>query len=214
MGMRYNSFLFNLLAGRIKRGLVAFYPEERVERWRVEARPIYKGLLSEVEGIDERNPMASNILTSFVIVAMWLASDREVTPHQMAEAMRTAMDMPVLRLAYGAFDLNTGRGVRGVRSMLERSAAYAEAHPEETAAWDLTFDDGLHADGVSYHFTRCPIADFCRAHGYEEINPVLCDIDYDTCRMMHGELRREHTLAAGGALCDYWMVGDRVEDPR
>lgn len=81
-------------------------------------------------------------------------------------------------------------------------------------AWDFHFDETLHRDGFYYHFTHCPIADFCRKYGYEEITPVLCDIDFITMGMMHSVLHREHTLASGGSLCDYWTAGDRIKNPR
>lgn len=28
------------------------------------------------------------------------------------------------------------------------------------------FDDTLHRNGFYYHFTHCPIADFCKKYGY------------------------------------------------
>lgn len=97
---------------------------------------------------------------------------------------------------------------------MKKEADYAAAHPEEDKACDFHFDESLHRDGFYYHFTRCPIADFCKEHGYEEINPVLCDIDYNTAKLMHGVLYREQAVADGGIMCDYWMVGDQVRDPR
>ena len=43
---------------------------------------------------------------------------------------------------------------------------------------------------------------------------MLCDIDYLTTKLIHARLIREHTLAEGAETCDYWIVGDEVEDPR
>ena len=42
----------------------------------------------------------------------------------------------------------------------------------------------------------------------------MCAIDYPMCRLEHGVLHRQHTLATGGPCCDFWIVGDKVEDPR
>ena len=50
--------------------------------------------------------------------------------------------------------------------------------------------------------------------GYQEINPVLCNIDYITMSMMHSRLIREHTVAEGAGICDYWTVGDKVAEPK
>lgn len=212
--MKYNGFIFGLLSGRIKKGLLQFYPEDQVEKWIKNAKPIYKNLLAEVHGVSDKNPMASNILTSFVIISIWLASERKITPDEMSAAMKTAMDFGPVKWMYGLFDMNTEKGINSVRKMMKKDAEYAAAHPEETEAWDFNFDDSLHKDGFYYYFTRCPIASFCREHGYEEITPVLCDIDYGTIGMMHAVLHRDHTVAKGGDMCDYWMVGDKVENPQ
>lgn len=97
---------------------------------------------------------------------------------------------------------------------MHKCADWAAAHPEDTKTWDFHFDESLHEDGFYYYFTHCPIADFCKKHGYEEINPVLCNIDYKTCAMRHAVLHREYTVAGGGSACDYWMVGDQIGNPK
>ena len=35
-----------------------------------------------------------------------------------------------------------------------------------------------------------------------------------TMSMMHSRLIREHTVAEGAGICDYWTVGDRIADPQ
>ena len=80
--------------------------------------------------------------------------------------------------------------------------------------WDFNFDDSKHKDGSYYHFTRCPIAAFCKEYGYEEINPVLCNIDFITMSMMHSRLIRKYTVAEGAGIRDYWTVGNKIADPQ
>ena len=93
--------------------------------------------------------------------------------------------------------------------------AWAAEHEDECAsAWRIAFDRHEHEQGITYDFTRCPIAEFCAAQGIAEVTPVLCDIDYLTTKLIHARLIREHTLAEGAETCDYWIVGDEVEDPR
>ena len=79
---------------------------------------------------------------------------------------------------------------------------------------NFNFDENLHKDGFYYHFTRCPIAAFCKEYGYKEINPVLCNIDFITMSMMHSRLIRKHTVAEGAGICDYWTVGNKIADPQ
>ena len=59
-----------------------------------------------------------------------------------------------------------------------------------------------------------PIADFCWKYGHEEIDPALCNIDHVTVAMMHSRRVREHTVAKGAGICDYWTVGDKVGNPQ
>ena len=42
----------------------------------------------------------------------------------------------------------------------------------------------------------------------------LCATDKVMFAYQHGRLCREHTIASGDAMCDYWVVGDRVKEPR
>jgi hypothetical protein len=42
-----------------------------------------------------------------------------------------------------------------------------------------------------------------------DVLPIMCEIDHTTARLAHGRLTREHTLAQGGAVCDYLIEGDQ-----
>lgn len=214
--MKYNAFIFWILSSRLQKYLSESYPAEDVKAWVKRAKPIYKKLLSEVKGISDKDPMGNNITTSFVVIAVWLASERKITPENMSKAFRKVVDMKILRWVFGHIDMNTQKGIQTFGNMMKKDAAWAEAHPEYPNTWKFGFDDKheLHKDGFYYHFTYCPIADFCQKHGYEEINPVLCNIDFTTMAMMHSVLHREHTLAEGGGICDYWTVGDKIKDPK
>lgn len=211
--MKYNAFIFNVISSRLQKYLSEFYPKENVRYWVRKARPIYKELLSEVKGVSDKDPMAGNITTSFVVIAVWLASDRRITPENMSAAFRKVVDMKIIRWVFGHIDMNTEKGIQTFGNMMKKNAAWAKAHPEYPDTWKFVFDDDLHKDGFYYHFTYCPIAAFCKEHGYKEINPVLCNIDFTTMSMMHSVLHRQHTIAEGGEICDYWTVGDKIKNP-
>ena len=68
--------------------------------------------------------------------------------------------------------------------------------------------------GSFYYFTRCPICEFCRREGIAELMPALCATDEVMFRLQHGTLHREHTIAAGDPICDYWITGDQMKEPR
>ena len=212
--MKYNSVLWVVFTSRLKGGLRGLWPQEDMNALIERAKPIYRNLLAKVEGVSDQNPMAYNITTAFIIIAVWLASDRKITPPEMSQAMEHAMDWRVLRLFYGTINLNTPKGIHTVSRMMHKNADWAAAHPEDNNTWDFNFDETLHQDGFYFHFTHCPIADFCKKYGYEEINPVLCNIDYKTMELMHSVLYRDYTIADGNGICDFWLVGDRIRDPK
>lgn len=211
--MKYQPVIWFMMTSRMKPGLQKYWSGD-VRVLLKRAKPIYKELLSKVVGISDRNPMASNITMSFVIIAVWLASDRKITPAEMSDVMRLMLDWKLLKTYFGSIDMNTEKGVRSFGRMMRKNADWARAHPEDWNTWDFHFDESLHRDGFYYHFTHCPIADFCRKYGYEEINPVLCNIDFTTMSMMHSVLHRDYTIAEGGKLCDYWTVGNKIENPQ
>lgn len=212
--MKCKPMIWSIMTSRMKKGIQDVVPGEDAAGLIKKARPIYQELLSKVEGISDDNPMAGNITMSFVIIAVWLASDRRITPEQMSRIMENVLDWKPVKLMYGGVDMNTEKGIKATSQKLHHCADWAAAHPEDTGTWDFHFDESLHEDGFYYYFTHCPIADFCKKYGYEEINPVLCNIDYKTIAMRHAVLHREHTVAEGGSVCDYWMVGDRVGNPK
>ena len=43
--------------------------------------------------------------------------------------------------------------------------------------------------------------------------PALCATDEVMFRLQHGNLYREHTIARGEGICDYWVVGDKIKHP-
>ena len=62
-------------------------------------------------------------------------------------------------------------------------------------------------DGVRYHFDRCPVAEFAKAHGYLNIMPAFCNCDYPAMEYINAALIRKHTCA-NSDVCDYLIVGD------
>ena len=60
---------------------------------------------------------------------------------------------------------------------------------------------------VRYQFTSCPVAEFTKRFGFEEVLPYLCNADYACIELLHGKLIRKHTLG-NGEMCDYAICGD------
>lgn len=178
------------------------------------AKPIYRTLLGKVKGVSGDNPMAANIYFSFPLIAVWLAADKKIAPETMELIFKEALTRPMIRKAMGKHDLNRPEDMKASADKLRQHAAWADAHPEDTNTWDFNFEEGLHQDGFSYHFTHCPIASFCKEQGIPEITPAICAIDFDMAALRGGRLIRKKTLAHGDDCCDFWFVGDQIVDPK
>lgn len=172
------------------------------------AKPIHKSLLSEVEGLSSNNPMAKNLYSSFVLIALWLADDKRITPERWKIIFEKAMNRPILVRLFGRTNLNDPKTMKKFGERMKANARWAQEHPSDYNTWDFHFDGAVHRKGFAYYFTHCPIASFCKEHGIEEIMDAICPIDYANFAMHHGKLIREHTLAKGGEICDFWVVGD------
>ena len=126
-----------------------------------------------------------------------------------------ATKFPLLKAMGLMINANKKSGMARIAKMMHKDAAWLEAHPQYKAySWDFHFDETKHQDGFYYHFTQCPLNTFARKEGYLEVLPIMCDIDYKTAALMHAKLYRDHTLAGSGEVCDYWFVGDKVENPK
>jgi len=212
--MKYRSIYWRLLAPRIRAALRKRYPRTYADNVMRDAKPIYRSLLSQMEGMSPGNPMSMYIYMPFTMLAVWLASNRKITPDMLKEIMVDVVDWKPLKAACGMIDMNTRLGIKLFGAMMHYADRWAKRHPKDTNTWDFHFDEDLHKDGFYYHFTYCPLYDFCRTHGYEEANRALCEMDALTMSMMHSRLIRENVLSEGGPICDYWTVGDKVANPQ
>ena len=209
--MKHDKLLSGFMLNRLKKALILtkICGKTESETLIKKAKPITSSLINKVEHLSYKNPLAANVQFAFPIIALWLASDRKLTSSQLEKLMQAALDSPVVRLFYSGNDFNDKRKSDAFLNKMKKYSQWHESHPEDSYGWKYEFNDSLHKEGCYYAFTFCPIADFCKRNGYEEIAPVLCNIDYATFKMCHGKLIREKTLAKGDKLCDFWIVGDK-----
>lgn len=84
-----------------------------------------------------------------------------------------------------------------------------KASGEWEAVWGVSVNPDHREEGCCFHLIGCPLADFAKSHGYDDLMPSICLIDHKSAEMMHAKLIRTHTVALGADSCDYWYVGDK-----
>ncbi|HHU96402.1 MAG TPA: L-2-amino-thiazoline-4-carboxylic acid hydrolase [Petrimonas sp.] len=178
------------------------------------AKAEYKRLLSRADDIGSDNPMASNLYFALVIVSFLTANRDKITAEMLAEMIESTFNSRFLKKLM-PLDLNREKDILFMKHRMLRASKWAAKHKNEhPETWEINFDDNLHKDGSYYYFTKCPIAKFFKDNDMQDLTHMLCEIDYLAIKLAKGKLIRNCTLANGDAMCDFWIVGDKVKNPR
>ena len=213
--MKYKGTYLKLFSIMLKKYLKEQYGSEVTKKALKESKTIYKEMLEKVDDIGADNPMASNIYSCFVFLAIWKAAEGAIDVESFRTVIKRFMKSPMVSKIMGRADLNRPEDLQKAKDKFHAMQDWADAHPQyKDKTWDFNFDDTKHKDGSYYHFTRCPLEKFARGNGYLEVLPVCCEIDYLSTEASHGVLHRDYTLATGGHICDYWIVPDKIANPQ
>ena len=208
--MKYIGIYWTVFAPLIKKSIRKRFDGNLAEQAIRQGKDEYRRLLSRADDLGPGNPMAMNAYFAYVFAAAWLGSGKKITPDGMALVMTDVLESRPLRTLFGLTDLN--RKPKKWEQDMRKYAAWFAVHGKDYPVnWHVSFDASRHQDGSYYCFTRCPICEFCQREGISELMPALCSTDEVMFRLQHGTLHREHTIANGNSMCDYWIVGDRVK---
>ena len=211
--MKYVEIYWTLFAPLIKSSIKTRFGADLAERSIRQGKAEYQKLLRHADDLGPGNPMASNAYFAYVFAAAWLGGGKAISPADMGKVMTDVLESRLLRTVFGMTDLNRQpkKWLRDMKKYEKWYQAHSDRYPVN---WVVNFDESRHADGSFYYFTRCPICEFCKREGIEELMPALCATDEVMFRLQHGRLHREHTIANGDPVCDYWVVGDKVSEPQ
>ena len=211
--MKYIGMYWTLFAPMMKKSIAKRFGKALADQSIQNGKAEYKKLLSHADELGPGNPMATNAYFAYVFAAAWLGSGKKITPDEMAQVMTDVLESKLPRTVFGMTDLN--RTPKKWEKEMRKYEAWFAAHGKDYPVnWNVNFDELRHKDGSFYCITRCPICEFCQREGIGELMPALCSTDEVMFRLQHGKLHREHTIASGDPVCDYWVVGDKVKDPR
>ena len=211
--MKYRGIYWTMFAPMMKKSISNRFDAELADQAIRQGKSEYKRLLARADDLGPGNPMAMNAYFAYVFAAAWLGSGKEITPDEMALVMTDVLESKLLRTFFGLTDLNR-KPKKWEQDMRKYEAWFAAHGKDYPVNWNVSFDEARHRDGSFYYFTRCPICEFCRREGIAELMPALCSTDEVMFRLQHGKLHREHTIANGDGVCDYWVVGDQVKEAR
>ena len=213
--LAYVSRYFNIIAPALRRAIRRRYGYELAAKAYNDARPIYRQMLADFPSIGADNPMAGNIYMCFVLMAVWKAAGGAITPDGFRPVIRKMAKSPMMTKMLSKRDMNNPEELQQSWKGLYEKKAWADQRPQyRDKTWDYNIDEKKHRDGVYYYFTNCPLNNYARTYGYMEILPVCCELDYLITEANHAVLHRDQTLASGGTMCDYWVVPDKIKDPR
>lgn len=210
--MKYVGLYWTVFAPLMKKSIRKRFNQELANQAIRHGKAEYRGLLSRADDLGPGNPMAQNAYFAYVFAGAWLGSGKKITPDEMALVMTDVLESKLLRTIFGMTDLN--KTPKKWEHDMRKYEAWYNAHGKDYPVnWVVRFDETLHQEGSYYCFTRCPICEFCQREGISELMPALCSTDEVMFRLQHGKLHREHTIANGDGVCDYWIVGDQVNNP-
>ena len=176
------------------------------------ARSLYKQMIEKTEDIGANNPMSGNIYLGYVFMAVCRAGNFNVDDFK--EIIVEFLSNKLINKAISNLDLNNPRDMEKFAVQMYKMKEWTDKHQEyKNSTWDFNFDKNLHRDGFYYHFTRCPMEKFARENGYLDLLPLCCDVDHIVIQKKKAVLHRKQTLASGGEICDYWIVGDKTKNP-
>ena len=96
--MKYIGKYWIMLAPLVRRSLKWHYGKDFAEQVMKKAKPIYRDLLNRMYDIGADNPMASNVYTSFVFIAVWKAAEGKITVKALREISKEVIQFKPLKL--------------------------------------------------------------------------------------------------------------------
>ena len=191
----------------IKEDLEKRYPENKEQLW-------YDTVLQYAEYLKEqpyiggrKNRQAEGVYDSIMILSYYTALPEKISKEELEEINNRAF-LPVYERIEGKVNANNPLFLRIMHfafSMVAKGVKKNEGRwPGNYHMEVLPYDKG---NGITYCFHSCPIADFARRVGLEDMMPCLCNADYPMLQQMKAGLIRHHTCA-NGDICDYHIVGN------
>ena len=94
------------------------------------------------------------------------------------------------------------------KKLLYKSFNSAKKRCDKWNDYVMNIDSFSKDKPIYYEFTRCPVAEFAKENGVNEVMPALCNGDFKAMELIHARLIRK-TTCSNGDKCDYTICGDK-----
>ena len=212
--LKYKPIHWFFMTPFIKRALKTKYCNEDIKIIVRNAKAECRELLNKADDIGSKNPMASNLYFCLLFFSFMKGSEGKINSEDLKEIMRITLSDSILLKLMGKKDFNNPKDLKEFKEHIHKNSEWAELHRKDyPETWEFNFDD-IHQDGFYYYFTKCPIAKFFKDNNFEELTPLFCELDHLTIKTRKAKLFRDKTLAKGDDICDFWIVGDKIKNPK
>jgi len=195
----------------VKKYLKEHYPEENTDALFEKIQLKYVEYLQDqpdLGGKKSGHNRKGGTYDCFLIFACYEVLERKM-PVDDVYNLVNSMFLPPFEKLGKIFNLNHKWTLKLMDSIIQSVAREDAETLKSGAEGYITIAEPFDPEqGIRYRFERCPIAEFAKKHGFEEIMPAMCNGDFPAMELVHGKLIRKHTCA-NSDVCDYQMVGDR-----
>lgn len=211
--MKYKPIFWLIMNPFIKKYLKKYFSKSETKEIMEKSKTEYINLLSKADDIGENNPMATNLYFALLFLSFHTANQNIFSEDMLIEMIRFVLTDSFL-LKIMKFDFNKEKDMAKMKKKMDIAYKWSEEnkdkHPE---AWQFVFDNS-HEDGIYYYFTKCPIAKFFKDNNLSHLTHIFCEIDYLNLEIRGGKLIRNHTIADGEEICDFWILPSKLKNPK
>lgn len=208
--MKYKAIYWFILSPFIKSYLNIHFSKSQTKEFTKKAKSFYKDLLAKADDIGEKNPMASNLYFALLLFSFFFPNKANISLDMFKDLMNYVLNHPFV-LFFTKCDLNNDKTMNMINKKIKKAALWAEKNKDKyPQTWEFNFYDKPR-EGCAYYFTKCPIAKFFKDNHYEEYTELFCNLDYIKIAPSNGILIREHTIAQGYDICDFWIIGNKAK---
>ena len=203
----------------IIRYLKKYYPSEMgiIIKRAKEILPELKAKAPDLGG--RENSLANNLDMFLLFLSFYEASDHRMSGDAIDEIIADLYGR--LQFLNGILNINRPGFLKLLRKYLYRSYRAYEAKVKQKRSrgewietWGMIVDPKKTDVGFAFTLVGCPLAEYAKKYGYEELMPHMCALDHSYAKIIHAKLIRTHTVATGADSCDYWYVPDESDTAR